>query len=385
MRNLFFTLLTLLVSASAWGYANFIGHSYTSCLNCHYNPFGGGPLNDYGRVVSATAISGRSFYPEKWTDEKLAYASGFLFRKPKQEWLRTQVNYRGFRLVNQPGSGSKEEARWVNMQADARMVIKFGENDRFVAVGNYGYAPVPRGTADEEDIPKYRSREAYMGFRFTPKFGLYAGLMDKVYGLRVIEHIAYSRISPQVTMNDQVHGVTAHYVGEKFEMGLQGFMGNMEQDDDLRMKGGSTMWEFTAYEHHRLGFSYQRAGNEYLYLSSAAVHGRFNLKEGSALLGEIGQTEKTPKAPGSTGVTDRYALLQTYLRPTRGLYFLSNVEYYNRDVKQDDYTVRWGPGIQYFPLQRMELRFDIYNIRNFAKESSSKDTWMYVLQTHLWL
>ncbi len=81
----------------------------------------------------------------------------------------------------------------------------------------------------------------------------------------------------------------------------------------------------------------------------------------------------------------RYGLLQTYLRPFRGLYFLSNIEYFKRDVKESDYTVRWGPGIQYFPIQRLELRLDAYNTRNFAPTSSTKDSWMYLLQTHIWL
>lgn len=384
MRKTALAILLLVFSASSWGYANFIGHSYTSCLNCHFNPFGGGPLNDYGRVVSATAISSRAFYKDATTDEKLAYTSGFLFRKPKQNWLRTQINYRGFHLVNNPGSGSQEESRWINMQADARIVLKFGENDRFVAVGNYGYAPIPQGQEEQSD-DKYRSREHYLGFRFTPKFGMYAGLMDKVFGLRVIEHIAYSRISPQVTMNDQVHGVLGHYLADKWELGVQGFVGNMAQDEDLRMKGGTAMFERTIFESHRIGASFQRSNNEYLYLTSASVHTRLNLKEGSAILAELGQTAKTGKSAGSKEVTDRYGLLQTYLRPWRGFYFLTNIDYYNRDISQDDYTVRWGPGIQYFPLQRFELRFDIYNTRSFAKESSSKDNWMYLLQTHIWL
>jgi len=59
----FFILLTCVYSQSAKAYPNFIGHGYTSCINCHYNPFGGGPLTDYARAVAATTISSRNFYP----------------------------------------------------------------------------------------------------------------------------------------------------------------------------------------------------------------------------------------------------------------------------------------------------------------------------------
>ena len=118
-------VLLILSIQSSYAYVNYIGHGYTSCLNCHYNPTGGGALNDYGRVVSATLISSGALYPKTWNEEKVAYTSGFLFRKPKQNWLRTQINYRGFQLVNNPGSASKETKSWINMQFDGRAIVKF--------------------------------------------------------------------------------------------------------------------------------------------------------------------------------------------------------------------------------------------------------------------
>lgn len=372
----------LLFSSLASAYTQFIGHSYTSCLNCHFNPSGGGPLNDYGRVVSATLISSGALYPKSWNEEKVAYTSGFLFRKPKQDWLRTQINYRGFQLVQNPGSSKNEQKRWINMQADARAILKFGENDKFIMVGQYGYAPLPQNF--EGNQPEWRSREHYIGYRPNPKFGIYAGLMDKVFGIKVIEHIAFSRQAPEVTQNDQTHGVMAHYLGEKWEMFAHGFVGNLSQDQDLRMKGGSIMVERQAFDIHRIGASVMKSSNSYQDLLSYSAHTRLNLKEGSSMLAELGQVNRKTEN-GSDDRTMRYGLLQTYLRPVRGVYFLANIEYFKRDIKLDDYTTRWGPGIQYFPIQRLELRFDAYNTRSFAEKSSTKDSWMYLLQTHIWL
>lgn len=378
----FLLLLLVLVSAKAHSYANFIGHGYTSCLNCHFSPFGGGALNDYGRVISATAIGSTALVPKSWDEEKLAYMSGFLFRKPKQNWFRSQIDYRGFKVVRNPGS-SAEDAKWINMQADARVILKFGENDKFISVINYGYAPLPSETPKGTKTSEWRSREHYVGYRFTPKFGLYAGLMDKVFGIKVIEHIAYSRIATQTTQNDQVHGVTGHVLGQSWELGTQVFAGNLTQSSDLRMKGASTMIEKTVFDIHRIGASVMSSQNQYLKLLSYSTHARLNLKEGSAILTEIGQTNKKTEN-GSDDTTSRFGLLQTYLRPFRGTYFLGNIEYFNKDIKQDDYTVRWGPGVQYFLSQRIELRLDLYNTRSFSPKSSTKDNWMYLLQTHLW-
>jgi hypothetical protein len=377
---LFFSLF--LVSNHASGYVNFIGHGYTSCLNCHFNPFGGGPLNDYGRVVGATAISSRALYPANYDEEKIAYTSGFFFRKPKQDWLRTQINYRGFQVVRNFGTEA-QSAQWINMQADGRLILKFGENDRFVAVGNYGYAPLPPNAPVENPV-EWRSREHYLGFKINPNIGIYAGMMDKVYGLRVVEHNAFSRRTTLQDQNDQVHGAAVHFVSENWEGGVHYFVGNLVQREDLRMRGGSFMIERTVGDGHRLGVSAMSQENEYLGVFSSAMHSRFNLKDGAAVLAEVGQSQRRT-ANNSDDRTARYGLIQTYLRPGRGFYVLSNIEYLKNNTELDSYTVRWGPGIQYFPVQKVELRLDLYNTRNFSPDSSNRDTWMYLLQGHVWL
>src|SRR5690554_4247270 len=174
--------LFLVLTSNSWGYANFVGHGYTSCLNCHYNPFGGGQLNDYGRAVSATAISSRELYPDSVSEDQLAYMSGFLFRKPKQETLRLQANYRGFSLYNNPNS-AKETKRWITMQSDIRGTLQFGKNKEWIVSGEYGRSPIPEFPL-QEGLKKqdYYSRSYYVGYRPSANVGIYAGLMDKVYG-----------------------------------------------------------------------------------------------------------------------------------------------------------------------------------------------------------
>lgn len=382
MKLILFILALLTVSPKTYAYPQFIGHGYTSCKNCHFNPWGGGPLTDYGRSVSATAISSRTFYPESMTEEQISQLSGFLFRPPKQKLIRTQINYRGFQLVNNPGSSNNEQERWINMQADARLILNFSE--KFFAVANIGYAPRPSGAPADEKQSEIRSREHYLGYNIGPKLSLYAGLMDKVFGLRVIEHIAFSRTFTETTQNDQVHGVAAHYLEKTWELGLHGFVGNLEQDESVQTKGLSLMTERTIFNIHRIGFSLMNSKNEFVNRLSYSAHSKLDLKDGSAILAEVGQTNtKITGAPEDQ--TARYGLIQTYIRPIRGLYLLTNVEYSKPDVKVDPYTVRIGPGIQYFPIQKLELRFDLYNTRNFNPNSATTDAWMYLLQTHIWL
>ncbi|MCM2348371.1 MAG: hypothetical protein NDI69_00025 [Bacteriovoracaceae bacterium] len=379
----FLVLIFALAPLTSWGYANFIGHGYPSCLNCHFNPFGGGQLNDYGRVVSATAISARTFYPDNVSEEKLAYLSGFLFRKPKQDHLRLQANYRGFSMYQNPGS-EQESKRWITMQSDIRATLKFGENDKFIVSGEYGRVPMPEFPGEGLNEQQYYSRNYFVGHRPNENFGIYLGLMDKLYGIRVIEHIAYSRSNPRVSQNDPVHGISTHFLTKGWEGGISAFVGNLEQEPEYRMKGASGMLEKTVFDLHRIGASFLSSKNDFQRLTSAAIHGRFNIKEGSAILSEIGQTTKSFE-DNNGNRTSRYALLQTSVRPWRGLYFLTNIEYQKQNIHQDDYSVRIGPGLQYFPIQRVELRADAYNTRNFSNDNTRKDSWLLLLQTHIWL
>ena len=382
MKKLLFLFLLFFIPSLSWGYASFIGHGYTSCANCHYNPFGGGQLTDYGRATDATLISSNKFYPKNWSEEKIAYVSGFLFRKPKQNWLRTQLNYRGFQLVENPGGAEKRQ--WITMQEDARVTLKFGENDKFIFVGDYGYVPKLQEPPPGNHEQKYRSRNLFVGYKFNPKFDVYAGLMDKVYGIRVVEHIAFTRTNPLLTMNDQTYGVAAHFLKNDWEGGVHAFIGNFNQDNKFRQKGVSSMVEKTVFQQHRVGASVMSSKSDVLTLQSYSVHGRFNIKEGSALLAELGQTHRSTH-DDTPAPTTRFGLLQAVVRPARGFYLLTNVDYQRIDTQKSDYTVRWGPAVQYFPIQKLELRADVYDTRQFTSNNSSKDSWSYLLQTHIWL
>jgi hypothetical protein len=162
-------------------------------------------------------------------------------------------------------------------------------------------------------------------------------------------------------------------------------VGDTNQDQPYRQKGGSAMVEKTIFGLHRVGASFMKSKSDFLSITSYAVHGRFSFKEGSAILTEIGQTNKDEKNGGAPASSSRYGLFQTYVRPWRGVYALANIEYQRPDIRQDDYQMRWGPGLQFFPIQRIELRADVYDTRNFLSKNSTRDSWMYLLQAHVWL
>lgn len=369
----------------AHAYPNFIGHGYNACITCHYNPFGNGPINDYGRAVSATAIGSRGWYDDNKPEDLISQESGFFFKESKNKNFRPSAAYRGL-FLQRNFREKAETSEYIHMQADVNLVTKFGDRDQFISSFSFGYAPIPRSlqnTPAADTIDKFRSREHYIGIRPVQSFGIYAGLMDKPFGIRVSEHVAYSRTTPQLTMDDQAHGVLLHYNTPMFEAGANVFVGNMAQEVDLRMKGTAATFEVTMFERNRFGLSYLSQANTLLNVGAMAMHIRAGLDHGNSLLFEVGKVSKKAKLIESVK-DEMYGMFQNHIRAKRGFYILNSIEYY-KNASDKSYRVRFGPSLQYFPMTRVELRIDLNNTRNFNQQISTKDRWDLMGQIHLWL
>ncbi len=381
---IYFLIIIPLFSGKAYAYPHFIGHGYNSCITCHYNPFGNGPINDYGRSVSGTAIAGRDFYDENKPEELIANETAFFLKDYISKSLKPFIGYRGmFYKSNLGQDGSKVE--FINMQLDGNLVAKFGSKDQYIMSGTFGYAPIPRSlknTPAGDAMKEYRSREHYLGIRPSPNWGVYFGLMDKPFGIRVAEHTSYSRISTQLTMDDQAHGALLHYSGTSLELGLNAFIGNLASKSDVQTKGFAGTFEQTVFEKNRIGASILSQKNTYLKSTALAIHTRSQITYGTSVLFELGQVNKTP-VNGTTPRKENYALLQNHIKTKRGLYFLNSMEYFKNSL-DNSYKVRFGPGLQYYPFSKLELRADVYNTRNFSRDSNSADRWDLLMQLHAW-
>jgi hypothetical protein len=381
MRNLFLCI-TLLFTVGAWAYPNFIGHGYNSCLTCHYNPLGNGPLTDYGRALGATAISSKDFTSS--TDEAIGQSSGFLYNTPKNTWFRPSIDYRGLFLTKNY-SGKTEESSYIHMQASANVVLRLGPSDnkdKYIVVGTFGYAPTPKAKPDSDES-NYRSREHYVGMRINEKWGVYAGMMDKAFGIRLPDHIVISRQLNNLTMNDGTHGLLVHYATPKIDFAFQPFLGNLGQDAQVRQVGFSSTGEYNISDKTRLGASLLSSKSDFVEQFSYAAHLRSAFGKGSSIMFEVGQINKAIVLANAEK-SSRYGTLQNHIRAKKGLYILNTVEFFIDDIEKENKLIRWGPGFQYYPMQRVEIRTDIYNTRIFSESSVSEDNWDLTGQVHLW-
>jgi len=353
-------------------------------LTCHYNPYGNGPLTDYGRALGATTVADDSWYSEGKSLDEVGEKSGFFYSKPSNTWLRPSIDYRGL-FFRKDIASDLAENEIIHMDANVNVVLRLGpkdNKDKFIATATVGYAPKPRN-AQQSDVDEFRTREHYLGWRVNENWGVYAGLMDKVYGLRIPDHIAFSRSVTANTMNDQTHGLLLHYTSPKMDVGLQPFVGNLGEDASVRQKGAAANFEYTVNNKIRPGASVQYGQSEFLKAYAYALHARLGFGKGNSVMGEIGQTKEEQIQRG-TVAESRYWMVQTHLLASKGLFILNTIEYLKANIKQESKTLRWGPGIQYFLIQGVELRADIYNTRIFSDQSVSDDVWDLTGQVHLW-
>lgn len=382
--------LTLAFSQQIYAYPEFIGYSYSSCLTCHVNGQGSGPLNDYGRALWSAEIAARSLYPASMSDEDIAAQSGFAGSAEIPWWVRPHFKYRGINVIRNL-TGSQQTTKFYQMQADMGVTLQADPVGKYVGVITYANIPAPEDYgAGKTGFNRILAREYYLRMQLTKTYWLYAGLMDKVFGIRNIDHTSFQRSFQGFGVRNnsadgvaQSQGVILHKVESTWEMAGNYFVGNPHDNEQFKQKGFSMMGEYETGENRRLGGSYLDAKSKILQKNLVAVHYRHGLSKGSSFLFEYGLIND--KAAG-TGVMTKgsYNLLETLIQISRGYHFKANIERYNREFKPSEPDVwKWSLGVLAFPMPRVELRAELINGRQFSSQRAADDTWAAQGQIHV--
>lgn len=374
--------LVLFFPLTSWSYPEFIGYKYSSCITCHFNGQGNGPLNDYGRALWSAEIAGKMFNAKK-SDEQLANASGFLGSKQLPWWLRPGVKSRYLRYVTNPGRDNSV-SRGILMQAEANVAVFFDRDQKYTFVGSLGYIPKPYNRSSNGDkVDTLISREHYFRFQTSESLWLYLGMLDKVYGIRQINHTAYSRSRTGIAQNDQTHGVVAHYIRPEWEWTMHGFAGNLYQDANLRQVGASTLYEYEIKPAWRLGVSALYSSNDFVGNQRFAVHSKYGFGNGAALLFELGSIKDSPKKGIATN--GYYIFSEAIQKIVRGYHAFITGQAYKSDLTslQDD-RLKFGAGVLAFPMARTELRIEVENEHRVTSGAQvPSDSWAFLMQMHL--
>lgn len=385
---IFTVVLVLSARSRAVAYANFIGYGYSSCLTCHVNGSGSGPLNDYGRGVWSGELASRLLYPSSMSNDDIAAQSGFLGKVELPYWLRPHIKYRGIDLHTSPGSVSKDNERYYHMQFDAGLTVQ-DSDAKYVGVMTFGRVVSPANYAQGSPIDRILAREYYLRAEVIKSWWIYGGLMEKVYGIRNIDHTSYQREYQgfNVTNNDvngiaQSHGVVIQHIAKGWELSFNYFLGNPYDDQQYKASGFAGMAEFEVAENKRLGFSALSSTSDVLKKQMTSVHYRHQLAQGSSLMTEMGLIQD--QLTGQEQTTGSYFFLESLILLTRGVNFKATVERYNQkfDPAVPDQW-KWSAGFLIFPAPRFEWRFEAVNARQFSNKGAYDDQWALESQIHV--
>lgn len=380
-----FCVITFGYSLASNAYPEFISYGYTSCLTCHFNGAGGGPLNDYGRGLFAIEIAAKPFFQSKLSDDELGRISGFLGSSPVPFGLKPYAKLRYLEMDNNIDKPPLKADREILMQAAVGMTYSVDSAQKYLFSFETGYVPKPVA-ADPAKVDQNRewiSREYYFRLRNAKQSWLYFGLLDKVFGIRTPDHSSYSRGYIGLGQNDQAHGVLWHKGFAESEIFLFGYLGNLLQESDIRTKGATFMYEQRSSNDRRWGASMMYQTNSYAKQIRISHHQKMAIEKGSALLFEFGAFNDTSVSTSakSEGI---YSTLNSTLNLTRGFNFTTQLEYLNDNLKENNnHKTRAGIGLLIFPMQRVEIRTSIVNSKSYSPTKANEDTIAWLGQVHL--
>ena len=373
-------LFVLLGARYAQAYPDFIGYGYSSCVTCHYNGQGGGPLNDYGRALFSTEITARDIFPAGEDEEDIAASSGFLGSQPLPWWFRPGAKYRGLWFETDPNSKTSTQ-QTINMQNDVNLTLLLDKKQKVIVEITESYLHEPLyGHTNAWFVKEY-----FVRWLATNNFALYVGQLDKAYGIRLIDHTAVSREPLGLGAFDQSQGVIAHWTYPKWDVAVNGFIGNEQETATEKQKGFSATGEYEVQENWKVGASAlsSKSGERSVNLVGATT--RIGLSKGSAIIAEAGLHQFKDTTAGSSTVLGSYAFVETLINIRRGYNLLSVIEHTKDSIQNSSSDqMRWSFGTMFFPLPRTEVRLMAVNGKTFDPENGGvPDNWSLQSQLHL--
>lgn len=360
----------------ARAYPNFIGYGYSSCLTCHTNGLGSGPINDYGRGLWAAEIASRALYPKKMKLDRISELSGFAGNPENLPWwVRPHAKYRGILVQRNPGASSSQQ-KFYQMQIDVGASVFFDQDQKYSFTYTLGYIPNAE-TLQKNSVNRFLPREYFARIQLSEPLWLYLGKMDKAYGIRNIDHTSFQRAPQELNQNTQSHGVIVHWLKENYELAGNLFVGDQASLSPKSEQKGLSFWsEYEFAPRTRGGFSLLKSSNELeKSILLAGVHWRQGLAKGSAIMFEYGLVQKIDKSLNTAG-NGSYTFVESYIELERGYNLLVNLERYNSDTAANT-PEQWrtGLGLLMFPINRFEMRVNAVHQRQVSSEEASPDNW----------
>lgn len=194
-----FTLLTAALALPSAAEPMFISKQYTRCASCHFSPTGGGLLTPYGRSLSREDLSTTGRHAGNAREQEFLF--GVLGKT--SEKLSLGLEFRPARLKLDFDGGSFE--RNFLMNADLKAAFRSGPWTVYAETGRQG----------RTSSPVYKSFEHWVAYQKEKGLGIRVGRFLPAFGVRVVDHSAFTRTPLGFNTMDQLYAVELSHLSEK--------------------------------------------------------------------------------------------------------------------------------------------------------------------------
>jgi hypothetical protein len=336
----------------------------TRCAQCHFNPAGGGLINNYGRDAVGEDLSS-------------AEGSGAFLHGAVElpGWLALGGDFRGAFLSHDAGNAEGPRNVFFPMQADLMARARF--QSAFSVTATVGY----RGQARGDDLgevfdgarpavaSRFISREHYAMWRPKP-LGLYAraGRFFAPFGLRLAEHTTYVRRDLGYNLQDETYNLSGGMVQEEWEAHVTAFLPDLTGVGSQE-RGLAAMGEYRFHQIAAAGVSVRGASEmQSLALNSATdarrltggLFGKYYLAPAKTLImAELDLTNVTTTSltVGQSFSSNRMTgYLGATLFPVRGWWASMYFEVSQTDIKvKGTATTAVNGQLNWFPYPHLEM------------------------------
>ena len=318
----------------AQAFPELVRYGYVNCTSCHVSPSGGGVLTEYGRQLSAEALS-------TWSTED---ESAFLYKAvPTPQWLNIGGDLRAVEIYrNTPQVWA---FRFLNMQEDLELA---GTYDKFTADVSGGLY-----------MGNFESRRYYLNYRPTDEISYRFGKFRQAYGLMEPDHTTPITRGLGWDEDTESYNFEAAWMGANLNVILTanfGPMGSTVIPDEMKEKGLAARVGVPFKENYLVGASYFHGVSETANRDVAGPYAMLGFTHHSFLLSEFDFQSVNPSAmSNSTGWVTWNRLDYEFMQGLHGYltYQLTRPDFQASATQ----TSAYGIGSQWFP--RPHFEFDL--------------------------
>lgn len=314
--KLFIFACAVLLSSQVFCFPEMVRHGYVNCTSCHFNPNGGGILNEYGRVQSEQLLSNSSEDGEGNPLHGLAPS--------KMGMFSVGGDFRAIQVFQK--SLKTQAVNFMFMQGDTEVAAN---GNQWALVGTLGLDP-SMNVFSRRHYALYQPNEK---LPFFVKFGKFI----PAYGINLPDHIVVTRDGIGLGQGTDTYGLEVAWLGEYTDL----FAAVLVNDP----KGVTIRGSVNLSDRYKVGASYLRDNNHALF-GPYAILG-FTPKLFALLEWDF---ELTDVSAGGAG----YARLDYEI--IRGFHAYVTGEWQRKNFKVQSGTLAWGGGVQFFPRPHFELR-----------------------------